>query len=103
MERRRFKQTQSLEDRLAQEALHLRKLAQGTPPGIKRQWLLRRARQCEIGSHVSERLRSPQLRPPEYRKAPLGRTNPFQEAPATRDGAFSESMNSAGAGCGDTP
>ena len=62
--RRRFKQEQSLEERLADEALRLRKEAQGTPPGVERERLVRRARQAEVGAHMSEWLRSPGLRPP---------------------------------------
>jgi len=38
--RRRFKQTTSLEERLADEARRLREEAQGTPPGIKRDRLI---------------------------------------------------------------
>jgi hypothetical protein len=62
---RHFKQPDILEVRLADEAKRLRKEAQGTPPGIERDRLLRRARQAETGSHISEWLRSPGLRPPE--------------------------------------
>jgi hypothetical protein len=43
--RRRFKQTETLEHRLAEEAERLRKEAQDTPPGIESEKLLRRARQ----------------------------------------------------------
>ena len=63
--RRRFNQTESLEHRLADEAEKLRKEAQGTPPGIERDRLMRRARQAETGSHMSEWLRSPGLQPPK--------------------------------------
>ena len=55
----------SLEDRLAEEAAKLRKEAKGTPPGIERERLMRRARQAESGSHISEWLRSPGLQPPK--------------------------------------
>jgi hypothetical protein len=65
MERRRFKQTQSLELRLAEEARRLREEAKLLPPGIVREALLRRARQAETGSHMSEWLRSPGLQPPK--------------------------------------
>jgi hypothetical protein len=65
MRRRRFKQTQSLEIRLAEESKRLREEAKLLPPGAVREELLRRARQTEIGSHMSEWLRSPGLRPPE--------------------------------------
>jgi hypothetical protein len=44
-ERRRFTQTTSLEVSLADEAKRLRKQAQGTPPGIERERLVRRARE----------------------------------------------------------
>lgn len=65
MERRRFNQTQSLEERLAEEAKRLRAEAKLLPPGARREEIFRRARQAETGSHVSEWLRSPGLRPPE--------------------------------------
>jgi hypothetical protein len=65
MQGRRFSQKiDSLEDRLAEEAAKLRKEAQGTPPGIERERLVRRARQAETGSHISEWLRSRGLQPP---------------------------------------
>ena len=47
-ERRRFTQTTSLEERLAKEATQLRKQAQGTPPGIERDLLVRKARRAEF-------------------------------------------------------
>lgn len=62
--RRRFKQIQSLEERLAQEAERLREQAERLPPGPERETLLRKARQAETGSHMSEWLRSPGLMPP---------------------------------------
>jgi hypothetical protein len=64
-QRRRFKQPDILEVRLADEAKRLRKEAQGTPPGVARELLLRRARQAGTGAHMSEWLRSPGLRPPQ--------------------------------------
>jgi hypothetical protein len=64
-QRRRFKQTLSLEERLAEEAKRLREEARLLAPGAQREALLRKARQCETGSHMSEWLRSPELRPPE--------------------------------------
>ena len=57
-ERRRFTQTTSLEERLADEAKRLRKQAQGTPPGIERERLVRRARQAETASRMTEWLTS---------------------------------------------
>jgi hypothetical protein len=64
MQRRRFKQTQSLEERLADEARRLREEARLLPPGAVRDEMLRRARQAETGSKMSEWLRSPELQPP---------------------------------------
>ena len=63
--RRRFKQNQTLEQRLLEKAQKLRKQAQDTPPGIDRERLIRLARQVETASHISEWLRSPGLRPPK--------------------------------------
>jgi hypothetical protein len=63
--RRRFKQTVSLEERLAEEARRLREEAELLPHGPVRDEALRRARQAETGSHMSEWLRSPGLQPPE--------------------------------------
>jgi hypothetical protein len=65
MLRRRFKQTQSLEERLAGEAKRLREEAKLLPPGVLREALLRKARQAETGSHMSEWLRSPGLQAPK--------------------------------------
>ncbi|MCP3401959.1 hypothetical protein NLM25_33320 [Bradyrhizobium sp. CCGB01] len=62
--RRRIKQTVDLEARLAAEAIRLRNEAKKAAPGIERESLLRKARQCETGSHMSEWLRSPGLQPP---------------------------------------
>jgi hypothetical protein len=39
---------------LTEEAAKLRKEAQGAPPGVARERLIRRARQAETGSHLSE-------------------------------------------------
>jgi hypothetical protein len=63
-QRRRFKQTDALEVRLANEAMRLKEAARTTPPGSERERLLRRARQADTGAHISEWLRSPGLRPP---------------------------------------
>jgi hypothetical protein len=65
MQRRRFKQNVSLEERLAQEAQHLRAEAKLLPHGPTHDELLRRARQAETGSHMSEWLRSPGLKSPK--------------------------------------
>jgi hypothetical protein len=62
---RRRKQTQSLEERLSEEAKRLREKAKSLPPGTVREALLRKARQAETGSHISEWLRSPEPQPPK--------------------------------------
>jgi hypothetical protein len=58
------KQKQSFEDRLTSEAARLRKKAHALPIGIERDSLLRKARQAETASHISEWLSSPGLRSP---------------------------------------
>ncbi|MEH2485775.1 hypothetical protein V1280_001714 [Bradyrhizobium sp. AZCC 2230] len=64
-ERRRVKQTRSLEERLAEEARRLREEAELLPHGPVRDAALRRARQAETGSHMNEWLTSRGLRSPE--------------------------------------
>jgi hypothetical protein len=65
MLRRHFKHTQSLEERLAEEAKRLRAKAKLLPPGAVRDELIRKARQAETGSRMSEWLTSPGLQPPK--------------------------------------
>ena len=65
MQRRLFKQTQSLEERLSEEAKRLRAEAKLLPPGARRDEMIRKARQAETASHMNEWLTSPGLRPPE--------------------------------------
>lgn len=64
LKRRRFKQTQSLEERLADEAKRLREQAKSLPPSAERDRLLRKARFDETASHMSEWLNSPGLKSP---------------------------------------
>jgi hypothetical protein len=64
MERRRLKQTSPLDQRLEEQAKRLRKEAQGTPPGVERDKLIRRARQAETAAHIQQWLSSPGLQPP---------------------------------------
>jgi hypothetical protein len=64
-ERRRFKHIQSLEDRLADEGKRLREQAELLPHGPLRERVLRKARQVETGSQMSEWLRPPGLRSPD--------------------------------------
>ena len=63
LHRHRFKQDQSLEERLAAEAKQLREQAALLPPGALREEVLRKARQAETGgSRRSEWWRSPDVR-----------------------------------------
>ncbi|WFU45164.1 hypothetical protein QA640_29885 [Bradyrhizobium sp. CB82] len=64
MFRRVLRKVLSLEERLGQEAIRLRQEAEALPQGPEREQLLRKARQAETGSHMSEWLRSPGLQPP---------------------------------------
>jgi hypothetical protein len=64
MQRRRFKQTAPLELRLEEQAKRLRQEANGTPPGVERETLIRRARQAEAASHISQWISSKGLQPP---------------------------------------
>ncbi len=57
--RTRFKQTLSLEERLADEAKRLREEAKLLPPGAVREEVLRKARQIEAASHMNEWLSAP--------------------------------------------
>ncbi|QOZ13199.1 hypothetical protein [Bradyrhizobium sp. CCBAU 51765] len=63
--RHRFKHVETLEARLAAEAERLREQASSLPPGVAREEMLRKARQAEAGSQMSEWLRSPGLQPPD--------------------------------------
>jgi hypothetical protein len=63
--RRRFKQVNSLKDRLMQEAESLRQQAQQMPPGVRRDELLRKAREAETAARVDDWLASPGLQPPK--------------------------------------
>jgi hypothetical protein len=65
MQRRRFKQTRLLEERLSEEAKRLRAEAKLLPPGVARDEMIRKARRAEIASHMNEWLTSPGLRSPE--------------------------------------
>jgi hypothetical protein len=63
--RRQFKDRQPLQERLAEEAKRLREDAKSLSPGTAREALIRKARQAETGSHMTEWLSSPGLRAPE--------------------------------------
>ena len=64
-QQRRYTQPLSPEARLAEDAKCLREEAELLPQGALRDAVLRKARQAETGSHISEWLRSPGLRPPQ--------------------------------------
>jgi hypothetical protein len=64
MKRRRFKQTQSLQERLAEEAKRLQEKAQLLPPGsAKRDAVEMKVRQLAAAARISDWLRSPGLQP----------------------------------------
>ncbi len=54
MQRRRFKQTLTLPDRLKTFAEDLKAKASELPPGQERDPLLKKARQAEIASHIDK-------------------------------------------------
>jgi hypothetical protein len=62
--RRRFKQPQSLKQRLVEQVKRLREEAKLMAPGFDREALLRKARQTETAAHIDEWLSSPGLKPP---------------------------------------
>jgi hypothetical protein len=62
--RRRFKQSDSLEERLSKEAQRLREKAKLLRPGAVRDDTLAMARLSETTAHLGDWLRSPGLRPP---------------------------------------
>ena len=64
LKRRRFKQTKTLHERLADEAAQLREQARTLAPGQRREQLLRRARQDEMAIQIEAWLHSPGLRAP---------------------------------------
>lgn len=63
--RRRFKQTESFRDRLAAFARDAREEAERLPPSIRRDDMLRKARQADTASHLDEWANSPGLQPPK--------------------------------------
>jgi hypothetical protein len=63
--RNRIKQEMTFEERLAEEARRFAEAAEKEIPGsMARELLLKRARQAETASRVSEWLRSPGLKAP---------------------------------------
>jgi hypothetical protein len=64
MQGRLFKQPAPLNERLTEEADRLRKEAQCIPPGVKRDKLIRQARQAVTAAHMQDWLTSPGLQAP---------------------------------------
>ena len=64
MKRRHVTHTLTLQERLAQEAERPRQEAKGTPSGIERERMIRRAREAETALYVNEWLSSPGLKVP---------------------------------------
>ena len=58
-QRRRFKQKQSLEDRLVAQAARLREEASALPEGIERETILGRAEQAGVAANMSQWLSLP--------------------------------------------
>lgn len=65
MEQASFNQMYRFDQSPSAQAERLRKEARGTPAGVRRDQLLRRARQIETASHVQEWLASAGLHPPK--------------------------------------
>ncbi|MGQ0683770.1 hypothetical protein [Bradyrhizobium sp.] len=65
MQRRRFEQATSTEERLVQEAEHAKAEAETLPPGAERDLLLKKARQTKTAAHIDKWVDSPGLRPPK--------------------------------------
>ena len=65
MQRRSFKRTISLEQRLAEEARRLREQAKKLPPGPDRERLLRKVRDDEMVAQMADWIASPGLQPPK--------------------------------------
>lgn len=62
--RRRFKQTESLQERLLKFAKASREQARQLPAGAAREQLVKKARQAETTAHLDEWMSSPGLQPP---------------------------------------
>jgi hypothetical protein len=64
-QRRRFKQMDSLQDRLMKFAKESREKASRLPPGPGQDDMLRKARQADTASHLDGWLGSLELQPPK--------------------------------------
>jgi len=62
------KHEKTFKQRLAEEAARFTELAGQTPPGVQRDFYLRRAQQAATASNINDWLSSPGLQPPEELK-----------------------------------
>ncbi len=67
--RRRFKQTTSLAERLVQNAGELKAKLATLPPGPERDRIVRQIRQNETAANIDGWLKSPGLQPPQAVKS----------------------------------
>ena len=65
LKRRRFRQTQSLLERLVQDVEHLKTQLAMLPPGPERDHIAKRIRQNETAANNDQWLKSPGLQPPQ--------------------------------------
>ena len=65
MQRRRFKQQLTLQDRLAAWAKSVRAQADKLQPGPQRDEMIRKARQADTAAHMDDWANSPGLQPPK--------------------------------------
>jgi hypothetical protein len=65
MGRRDIERQTPFEERLASQARLFREVAKSLPPGTERDGLMRKARQAETASHLTEWLTSPGLESPK--------------------------------------
>jgi hypothetical protein len=65
MQRRRIKHEISLKERIADQICRLKDEAEKLPQGNEREEMIRRARQAETASHLTEWLNSPGLARPK--------------------------------------
>ena len=65
IKRRRFKQSNSLKDRLASWAAEVRQKAEELPAGPERDVLLKKASQADTAAHLEDWANSSGLRPPK--------------------------------------
>jgi len=74
LKRRRFKQTQSLSERVIQDVQHLKTQLATLPPGPKRDHIAKQIRQNETAVNIDQWLKSPGLQPP-HEIGNLGKVN----------------------------